>query len=274
MPLIFSRPITIDQEWAGLLSGLCMNVPNSRWAGITSPELNVGVISHHNLNQEIKRYFQLKLKEEKGIYNAMWCDVVLLYADESHPTFAHFHLPYTALADPTNNTAINNHLVLGVEDGADNAGKAAANVKVRRVTPQTIYKSTDKLACVMLKPNEKGEMVGGWHIDPIPHTGGYNQFTVNMTNMEEHAMKDADGNICFHKMFHWLLPIIGMKNVPFYEFVLSRMWNYMIHIMKNEGYKPRFYNPQGGITITADHVAHCFGCQLCHGRKGMPLIVN
>ncbi len=32
----------------------------------------------------------------------------------------------------------------------------------------------------------------------------------------------------------------------------------MIHIIKNEGYTPRFYNPQGRITITADYVARFF----------------
>jgi hypothetical protein len=273
MPPIFSKPIAINQEWAGLLTGLCMNVPSSWWASITSPELNAGAISHLDFNQENERFFQLELDEEKGIYHAMRYDAVLLYPDKSHPTFAHFHLPYAALADPTNNQVqtqwspiakavldddagvdgdnlitpprnnvrqqcnmtINNYLVLGVKDGADNAGEAAANVEVRRSTPPTIYKSTDKSDRTMLKPNEQGEVVGGRHIAPILYTGGNNEFTVSMTDVEKSAMKDADGNIHFHKIFDWLLPTIGMQDVPFYEFVLARMQNYMIHIIKNEG---------------------------------------
>jgi hypothetical protein len=103
MPPIFTKPIPINQEWAGLLTSLCMNVPNSWWAGITSLELNAGAISHLDFNQENECYFQLELDKEKGIYQAMRYDAVLLYADESHPMFAHFHLPYAALADPTNN---------------------------------------------------------------------------------------------------------------------------------------------------------------------------
>jgi hypothetical protein len=95
-----------------------------------------------------------------------------------------------------------------------------------------------------------------------------------MTDLEKSAMKDADGNIGFHKNFDWLLPTIGMQVVPFYKFDLARMRNYMIHIIKNEGYKPRFYNPQGGITILADHVACFCCCQHCHGRKGMQSIVD
>jgi hypothetical protein len=172
------------------------------------------------------------------------------------------------------NMTINNDLVSGVEDGADNAGEATANVEVRRLTPPTIYKSTDKSDWTMLKPNEQGEVVRGWHVAPIPYTGGNNEFTVNMTDMEKSVMKDANGNMRFHKKIDWLLPTIGMQDVPFYKFVLARMQNYMIHIINNEGYKPRFYNPQGGITISADHVARFFLCQLCRGRKKMPSIVD
>jgi hypothetical protein len=52
------------------------------------------------------------------------------------------------------------------------------------------------------------------------------------------------------------------------------MHNYLIHIIKNEVYKPCHYNPQDGITITADYVAQFFGCQLVRGLKGMPLIID
>ncbi len=59
-------------------------------------------------------------------------------------------------------------------------------------------------------------------------------FEVNMMAEEKNAMKDADGSIHFHKKKYWLLSTIGTQNVPFYKFVLARMHNYMIHIIKNE----------------------------------------
>jgi hypothetical protein len=89
------------------------------------------------------------------------------------------------------NTTINSDLVLGVKDGADNAGEAAANVKVRRPTP-TIYKCTDWSAWTMHTVNEEGEVVGGWRIAPIPNTRWNNEFKVNRMVAEKNAMKDAD----------------------------------------------------------------------------------
>jgi hypothetical protein len=65
MPPILSRPIAIIQEWAVLLDGLCMNVPNSWWAGNTGLLLNVGAFSHLNFHQQNELYFQLEVDDTR-----------------------------------------------------------------------------------------------------------------------------------------------------------------------------------------------------------------
>jgi hypothetical protein len=98
MPPIFSRPIAIDQEWAVLLIGICINIPDSWWAGNTCLLLNGGAISHLDFHQQNELYFQPELDDDKGIYHAMRYNVVLLYVDKS----MHYYLPYAAIANPTN----------------------------------------------------------------------------------------------------------------------------------------------------------------------------
>jgi hypothetical protein len=148
MPPIFSRLIAINQEWAELLIGLRMNIPNSSWAGNTCLLLNVGAISHLYLHQQNELYFQLELGNDKGIYHATCYNAVLLYGDKSHLSFVHYCLPFATIPDPADdqvhitrcpivemvddginfiappcnnnfrhNPKINNGLVVGVKDG-------------------------------------------------------------------------------------------------------------------------------------------------------------
>ena len=50
------------------------------------------------------------------------------------------------------------------------------------------------------------------------------------------------------------------------------MRNYMIHIMDTQAYKPRFYNPEKEVIITAGHVTRFFGCQMGRMLRGFPSI--
>jgi hypothetical protein len=152
---------------------------------------------------------------------------------------------------------INNYSVLGAKDGTkrecrhnkgnggDNDGNEDGNGNKDDNT-NNLQKYLNPLDWSMHKLNGEGRVIGGRHIKPIPYTGGNELFEVNMTAVEKNAMKDADGNICFHTIFDWLLPTSGMQNVPFIKFVLARMSNYMMHIIKNKGYKPRHNNHKMG----------------------------
>jgi hypothetical protein len=79
----------------------------------------VRAISHLNFHQQIEPYFQHELDDDKGVYHAMHYNAVLLYKDKSHPTFVHYQLPYSTIANPANDQVqITRHpIVETVDDG-------------------------------------------------------------------------------------------------------------------------------------------------------------
>ncbi len=83
-------------------------------------------------------------------------------------------------------------------------------------------------------------------------------------------MMDEHGNICFHKIFEWMLPTF--KGVSFYDFSSARMRNFMLHSIKDKGWTPLYYRPADEKVISADKVAHFFGCQLARSLRGNPSI--
>ena len=108
-------------------------------------------------------------------------------------------------------------------------------------------------------------------------------------------MKDKRGDIRYHKVFEWILPRYrkmastdeeddGEDNneegddeirnniIGFFEFFAGRMCNYMVHIIRSKKYKPLYYNPSGGFTITSDHVLRFFGCHMGQMFSGSPYI--
>ena len=58
----------------------------------------------------------------------------------------------------------------------------------------------------------------------------------------------------------------------FYKFLAARMRNYMLHVIKEKGWVPKYYCPSDKKYILADDVAHFFGCQLAQSLRGNPLI--
>jgi hypothetical protein len=62
------------------------------------------------------------------------------------------------------------------------------------------------------------------------------------------------------------------EGVSFYEFLLARMRNYMLHSIKDKGWTPMYYCPADGKVISADDVARFFGCQLARSLRGNPSI--
>jgi hypothetical protein len=79
-----STSFRIDREWAGLLKGLRMNVPDDWWDGFTGHKLNCRVIAHVNFGIDGNKIFQLKLDGERGAYYPMRYDAVVLIAPSRH----------------------------------------------------------------------------------------------------------------------------------------------------------------------------------------------
>ncbi len=83
---------------------------------------------------------------------------------------------------------------------------------------------------------------------------------------------DKKGAIRYNKFFEWMLPTFrGGKS--FWDFLAVMMRSYMTHLM-NQGWKPRWFDPNGGNVILLDHVARIYGCQQCRLIRGFPLVDN
>ena len=133
---------------------------------------------------------------------------------------------------------------------------------------------TGRRTFVMTKPGDWTKLNAanpGRPIDPIPFTGLNEFFGVNMTDAEMESMKDKNGDIRYNKIFEWMLPTFGDTVESFWEFVAGRMRSYMTHLMM-QGWKPRWFDPDNGTIILADHVARMFGCQQCRSIRGFPSI--
>ena len=114
----------------------------------------------------------------------------------------------------------------------------------------------------------------GRAVDPIPWTGGDEEFSVKITDEELESLKDERGEIRFEKLLQWSLPRFGDDDVSLFEWQAKRMRNYMTMLMDDEAnekpYKPRYYNPDKGRTITGDHVARFYGALLAKMLSGNP----
>ena len=71
MPPVCSSYIPINHEWAELLVGLCMKVPDNWWPDIAGQALNAGVIAGIDFEIATINHFQLELDKEQGIYYTM-----------------------------------------------------------------------------------------------------------------------------------------------------------------------------------------------------------
>ncbi len=93
-----------------------------------------------------------------------------------------------------------------------------------------------------------------------------------MVDSDLDKMRNNHGAIRFHKVFEWLLPMFGESG--FYKFIATRMWNYMIHIIRNDAFKPAHFDPLDEKYITADNIARFLRCQLVQVIMGLPSVDN
>ncbi len=103
-------------------------------------------------------------------------------------------------------------------------------------------------------------------IHPIPFTGLAEFFRPNISDKELKGMVDVHSNVRFSKIFEWMLPMLDGES--FYEFLSTRMHNFMLHSIKTKGWMPKYYCPANKKVIVADHIAHFFGCQLARSLRG------
>jgi hypothetical protein len=93
MPCTIIQHVPIDPEWAEMLVGLRLNIPNKWWPGFCNGSLNQGKIAAITLDPSSSYYFQVELDNEPGAHYAMRYDSVLLYTDDEQPGSLRFHLP-------------------------------------------------------------------------------------------------------------------------------------------------------------------------------------
>ena len=74
----------------------------------------------------------------------------------------------------------------------------------------------------------------GRKIHPIQFTGPAEFFRPNLSEDKLKTMFDKHGNIRFSKIFEWMLPTFD--DVSFYEFLLARMCNCMLHSIQTKGW--------------------------------------
>ena len=98
-------------------------------------------------------------------------------------------------------------------------------------------------------------------IHPIPFTGRAESFRPNIFDKELKGMVDEHVDIRFCKIFEWMLPTFGGKS--FYECLVARMHNFMLHSIKGNRWKPNYYCPAYRTVIVADAAAHFLDANLC-----------
>ena len=83
------------------------------------------------------------------------------------------------------------------------------------------------------------------HIDPIPYTpcdGDGEFFDVKIPEEDLKDLYDENGDIRYHKVHEWSLPRFGQER--YWGWIVTRMRNYMLNIVRHDRYKPRYYNPK------------------------------
>ena len=103
MPL---ESFPINCEWAALLRGLSMRVPDDWLPGFSGRALNAGVIACVDLDIGTNNHFQIELDKEWGIFYAMQYNAVVCFADKTHCSFSLYCLPAHALRDPADNVVV------------------------------------------------------------------------------------------------------------------------------------------------------------------------
>jgi hypothetical protein len=110
--------IPIHHEWAALLVGLYMEVPNNWWPAFSDQALNAGRIAGVDFNIKTDNRFQFKLDNEQGVYYAMRYVPVVRFADETHHSFSLFCLLSHAICNLVDND-VEVKMVNGDKDNDD-----------------------------------------------------------------------------------------------------------------------------------------------------------
>jgi hypothetical protein len=131
-----------------------------------------------------------------------------------------------------NNTIINHDSVISCKGDADVGGDADDEDDLDDdddlFEEKRYKKQKPKIGISMT--TENGQPGRGIH---IPFTGPAEFFCPNIYDKELKVMMDAHGNICFSKIFEWILPTFDVDS--FYDFLSARMHNFMLHSIKDKG---------------------------------------
>jgi hypothetical protein len=164
----------MDSEWEDSLVGLCMSVPDYWWKEYNSYNLNDGrIVSFDPPTQ--KWLLLLDTLEDGDDLYPMSYKAVCEYSNRHSSSFTDFILPHKPIREG---------------DDQINAGG-------------TRYKRSSSEEWTQVQEG------GGRSIDPIPWTGGQEEFSVNITDEEVAGLMDGKDEIRFEKVFQWCLPRYG-----------------------------------------------------------------
>ena len=211
-----SNRIPIDQEWAESLIGLRVKVPEGWWDGASGSALFMGTIRSVDFNDTAERYFQFECDGDAvpGRLYPMRYDAVLHYADEEDERYSQFRLLSSPPANPDGEEVrIHQRRTLprqrrNPESSDENTNTTQSNDESESEPEEgedqnyTTYTRTDPADWKEIKGRARGRTV-----EPIPWSGGDEEFSVNITDEELELLKDESGDIRFHKVrsAHYLI---------------------------------------------------------------------
>jgi len=210
-----SNRIPIDQEWAESLIGLRVKVPEGWWDGASGSDLFMGTIRGVNFNDTAERYFQFECDGDDvpGRLYPMRYDAVLHYADEEDERYSQFRLLSSPPGNPDGEEVRIHRRTLprqrrNPESSDENTNTTQSNDESESEPEEgedrnyTTYTRTDPADWKEIKGRARGRTV-----EPIPWSGGDEEFSVNITDEELELLKDESGDIRFHKVrsAHYLI---------------------------------------------------------------------
>ena len=243
----------VGKEWAASLLGLRMQVPGFWWHNSWGNYLYPGWIDSVNFVDNGIRFWLYQLddpdyQDEDNLY-PMRYDAVLAYADEDSLSFSSFRLPTHSLTNPSNESA-----------------SAAATTTDHNYKE---YVRTEPENWKLLKDGAPGRT-----IEPVPYTGDYKDFEVKITAEELADLKDDNDDMQFYKVMQFCLPRfdvdgfnVNAVSVDLWTWQAAQMGNYMIYLMDNKGFKPKFYYPKNvehPIRILPHHVCQLYGVKIAN----------
>ena len=271
---IMSRRIPYDVDWAETLLGMEVVVPNGWFDGYDDNDdtPNDGEIVAINWSNDGRRFFQVEV--EGHVYDMRY-DAVFSFANDSQRDFDQYHLPTYPIANPerdrvrvvhrrrqrSSSEGDTSDTASSTDDDSDNESNDGGE-------EDNAYTRTDPADWVVI---EEGSPLEGRWVEPIEYTGTHDLFTSIIDGDDINDFKDSSGDIRFDKILEYTLPLFGDNDdVSLFEWQAARMQNYMIHIISDDDikFKPKYYNPEEGLIITADHVARFYGVLMARMQTG------